>query len=469
MRNASAIVEAPTAVPSRPRRSRDCGLHPLLPLSARTPGHRPDHSRARRAPGQRLRARLGRMRTGELGFWWRSLGGPPPRAPPLPGPAEADVAIVGAGFTGLWTAYYLKRAQPVAADRGARAQSAGFGASGRNGGWVSGFFSGPARAYERRSGAPALRGAAAARCSRRSTRSAAVLAQARRSRPTSSRAATSTVALDPAQLRAPARAASRGPSATASARTDLRELRRRRAARARARRGARSARASRPTPRACSRPSWCAGWPRAVEELGVTIYERTPVSAIAPRRAETTRGTVARAAGSCARPRATRPALRGPAPGARADEQLDDHHRAARRGGAGRRSAGAGRRCSGDEAHVYVYLQRTADGRIAIGGRGVPYRFGSRTDGRGATAARDGAQPAGASSPRCSRRRADVALDHAWSGVLGRAARLVRLGRRPTPRSGLAWAGGYVGEGVARLEPRGAHAARPDPRRATAS
>ena len=36
-----------------------------------------------------------------------------PRAarPPLPRPAEADVAIVGAGYTGLWTAYYLKRAQ----------------------------------------------------------------------------------------------------------------------------------------------------------------------------------------------------------------------------------------------------------------------------------------------------------------------------------------------------------------------
>ena len=38
-----------------------------------------------------------------------------------------------------------------------------------------------------------------------------------------------------------------------------------------------------------------------------------------------------------------------------------------------------------DAAHAYVYLQRTADGRIAIGGRGVPYRFGSAVDHRGAT------------------------------------------------------------------------------------
>jgi len=34
----------------------------------------------------------------------------------------------------------------------------------------------------------------------------------------------------------------------------------------------------------------------------------------------------------------------------------------------------------GDLAHAYMYAQRTADGRIALGGRGVPYRFGSRTD-----------------------------------------------------------------------------------------
>jgi 2-polyprenyl-6-methoxyphenol hydroxylase-like FAD-dependent oxidoreductase len=52
------------------------------------------------------------MRTGELGFWWRSLGGPAPQRAPLRGPEEADVAIVGAGYTGLWTAYYLKRAEP---------------------------------------------------------------------------------------------------------------------------------------------------------------------------------------------------------------------------------------------------------------------------------------------------------------------------------------------------------------------
>src|ERR1700744_3511636 len=93
------------------------------------------------------------MRIGELGFWWRSLGGLPAPRPPLPGPTEADVGIVGAGLTGPWAAYYLKRAEPSLRVLVLEAEQAGFGASGRNGGWLSGFFSGPARAYERRSGA----------------------------------------------------------------------------------------------------------------------------------------------------------------------------------------------------------------------------------------------------------------------------------------------------------------------------
>src|SRR4051812_7582985 len=87
------------------------------------------------------------MRTGDLGFWWHSVGGPPAPRAPLPGPAEADVAIVGAGYTGLWTAYYLKRARPSMRVVVLEAEHAGFGAAGRNGGWVSGFFSGPPWAY----------------------------------------------------------------------------------------------------------------------------------------------------------------------------------------------------------------------------------------------------------------------------------------------------------------------------------
>ena len=107
-----------------------------------------------------------------------------------------------------------------------------------------------------------------------------------------------------------------------------------------------------------------------------------------------------------------------------------------------------GREVIGDEAHVYVYLQRTADGRIAIGGRGIPYRFGSRTDGRGETAPLDGRQPAREAAPRCSRRPRGAEIDHAWSGVLG-VPRDWCVAIDADRASGLARAGGYVGEGVA--------------------
>ncbi|MDM7489741.1 FAD-binding oxidoreductase [Rhodococcus sp. GXMU-t2271] len=62
------------------------------------------------------------------------------RRPALPGNLTADVAIVGAGFTGLWTAYYLLQADPSLKVVLLEREYAGFGASGRNGGWASSIF-----------------------------------------------------------------------------------------------------------------------------------------------------------------------------------------------------------------------------------------------------------------------------------------------------------------------------------------
>ncbi|MGN6609057.1 MAG: FAD-dependent oxidoreductase, partial [Jatrophihabitans sp.] len=56
------------------------------------------------------------------------------------GALDADVAIVGAGLSGLWTALYLLRAQPDLSVVVVEAEIAGFGASGRNGGWCSALF-----------------------------------------------------------------------------------------------------------------------------------------------------------------------------------------------------------------------------------------------------------------------------------------------------------------------------------------
>ena len=57
--------------------------------------------------------------------------------PSLPGPKSVDIAIVGAGFTGLWTAYYLLTKDPSLRIALLEAEIAGYGASGRNGGWCS--------------------------------------------------------------------------------------------------------------------------------------------------------------------------------------------------------------------------------------------------------------------------------------------------------------------------------------------
>src|SRR3712207_4436093 len=84
-------------------------------------------------------------------LWLDGLPGSLAPRPALSGDTSCDVVVVGAGFTGLWTAYYLKRHAPrldvVVLER----EIAGFGPSGRNGGWVSAGIAGSPRAYARRS------------------------------------------------------------------------------------------------------------------------------------------------------------------------------------------------------------------------------------------------------------------------------------------------------------------------------
>jgi glycine/D-amino acid oxidase-like deaminating enzyme len=68
-------------------------------------------------------------------FWLENSGDDLTPRPPLDGSAEVDVAILGAGFTGLWTAYQLLRRDPSLTVLIVEKEIAGFGASGRNGGW----------------------------------------------------------------------------------------------------------------------------------------------------------------------------------------------------------------------------------------------------------------------------------------------------------------------------------------------
>lgn len=73
-----------------------------------------------------------------LSLWMNQLDDPLEARPSLEESLEVDVAIVGAGYTGLWTAYYLKRRAPQLRVAIVEAETAGFGASGRNGGWLMG-------------------------------------------------------------------------------------------------------------------------------------------------------------------------------------------------------------------------------------------------------------------------------------------------------------------------------------------
>ncbi|HET7726664.1 MAG TPA: FAD-dependent oxidoreductase, partial [Candidatus Limnocylindrales bacterium] len=72
-----------------------------------------------------------------ISFWLETSGDDLTPRPALPGSRDADVAILGAGYSGLWTAYYLLRADPSLRVVVLEREVAGFGASGRNGGWCA--------------------------------------------------------------------------------------------------------------------------------------------------------------------------------------------------------------------------------------------------------------------------------------------------------------------------------------------
>jgi len=80
--------------------------------------------------------------------WWREEAPPDEELPALEGVADADVAIVGGGFTGLWTALAVRERRPSARVVVLEAARCGDGASGRNGGFLHGFWAGLPRLAE---------------------------------------------------------------------------------------------------------------------------------------------------------------------------------------------------------------------------------------------------------------------------------------------------------------------------------
>jgi glycine/D-amino acid oxidase-like deaminating enzyme len=383
---------------------------------------------------------------GGVSFWYRQTGLPAARAP-LPGTREYDVCIVGGGFTGLWTAYYLSRARPDLRIAILEKEFAGFGASGRNGGWLSAEVAGSCERYARAHGRDAV--VALQRAMVDGVDEVVTAAAEEGIEADIVKDGVLHVATNPAQRhRLHARLAEARRWGLAEG--DLRLLDR----------GEREDRLRVAGVLDALYSPHCAriqparlvqGLARSVAGRGVDIFESTAVTEIRPRgeagepaAAVTGRGTV-RAEYVI---RATEGFTAGIAGERRqwlpmnssiiVTEPLGEE--------VWKDIGWPGAELLGDEAHAYVYAQRTADGRVAIGGRGVPYRFGSHWDERGATRPQTVAalwRMLGKLFPAA----ADARVDHAWSGVLGVPrdwCSTVHLDHD----SGLGWAGGYVGHGV---------------------
>ncbi len=383
-------------------------------------------------PGRRNRS---------ISFWYSQIAPSPRQRPPLTGPREADVCIVGGGFTGLWTAYQLLRAEPSLEVVLLEAEVVGFGASGRNGGWVEGRLAGSRdhwAALGGRSGAIALE-----RAMYQAVDDVGKVASSEGIDCAFRKGGTLTIAQSQLQLQK-VRAAVEDDRLWGFGPEDSLALDGPTAARRVAVDGVVGARFS---PH-CARvqPARLAvGLGEAVERSGGKIYEGTRVSSIKPGVAHTAAGPVraryvVRATEAYTVSLARQRRIMLPLTSSMiATEVL---------------SPSTWESLGWDEAETmldgarrYVYIQRTGDGRIAIGGRGIPYRYGSRTEAEG---------PPPSQAVQSLRERLislfpalhDVAIDGAWHGVLGAPrqwAPAVGLDRQ----TGLAWAGGYVGEGVA--------------------
>jgi glycine/D-amino acid oxidase-like deaminating enzyme len=391
------------------------------------------------------------MRNGDVSHWWRARGGFPARRPSLPGPGEADVCIVGAGYTGLWTAYYLKGLRPELRVVILEAAFAGFGASGRNGGWVTSELPGSRARFAR--GPRGTAGVRALEAALRDTVDEVGRVIAEESIPADfTRGGRLSVATSPPQL-----------ARLQAGLAHLREwgdgedvyafLGRDKLAERINIVGALGALFA-PHSARIQPAALAAGLAAAAERRGVEIYEATPVTAIlASGDAGAGAGAVARTEFGDMRARSV----------LRCTEGFTASLEGARRvllpmnssmvvteplpADAWKAIGWDGFETLSDEAHAYVYAQRTADGRIAIGGRGVPYRFGSKTDHRGVIDDRTAAA-LGGMLRRMFPAAATVRLDHAWCGVLG-VPRDWCASVMYNPASGTGWAGGYTGHGVA--------------------
>ncbi|MGH3881004.1 MAG: NAD(P)/FAD-dependent oxidoreductase [Actinophytocola sp.] len=372
-----------------------------------------------------------------MSYWLSTFDLAPREA--LPGDRDVDVAIVGAGFTGLWTAYYLTSADPSLRVAMLEAEVAGFGASGRNGGWCSALLPTSPAALARKHGRDAA--LALLRAMESTVDEVGRVAAAEGIDCHFAKGGTVVLARTPVQLaRARAHVEAESPFGI-----DVSLLS---ADQARSLCGATDVLGGVYTPHcAAIHPGRLVrGLARAVERLGVVVYERTRALSLRPGEVVTDRGTV-RAPVVVRATEGYTSALAGqkralaplyslmvatePLPSSFWDTV-----------GLARRETFA------DFRRMVIYGQRTADDRLAFGGRGAPYHFGSRV------------APAYDADERVHAAIESTLVElfpalgpkppvtHRWGGPLGVPRDwTASVGFDRT--SGLAWAGGYVGDGVA--------------------
>lgn len=368
-----------------------------------------------------------------------ALEGLSPR-PPLDGDREVDVAIVGAGFTGLWTAYALTQRSPGVRIAVVEAEIAGYGASGRNGGFVSAGIAGEAQVYDRRQGQAGVVRAERAMIdgidwigdvvSRESIDCGWVKGGAYRVATSEPQLARARAGLDarrargygdddawlmtPGEIRAEVRIAGvlGGTYTPHCARVDPARLVR--------------------------------GLADACERLGVVIHERSPALSIEPGRVTCATGALraevvvrATEAFTTRLPDERRTYL------PLASHMLATEPLSAE---AWEEIGWAGCAPIADQHYQFVYAQRTPDGRIALGGRGLTYRLG------GVIREADEVQPAIHGRLEHALRRlfpaaAAAAVTHRWGGFFA-APRDWSMSVDFDRASGLARAGGYSGHGV---------------------
>ena len=361
-----------------------------------------------------------------------------PRSP-LEEDLQVDLAIVGAGYTGLWTAYYLNSLEPSLRIAIVESEIAGFGASGRNGGWVLGetmgiehYFADPA---ERE------RGIALQRALFDAVDEIGRISQAEGIDCHYAKGGTLAVAtVEPHRRQLQERLNELRGLGFGS--DDYRWLEPE-ACRARIHTERNLGGVYSPHCAAIQPALLARGLADRVEAAGTRIFERSPATAIEPRAVVTPLGRLRADLILVATEGYTRDL-----PGRRrrllpihsmmiATEPLPDS--------VWKEIGLAERETFADPRRIVIYGQRTADGRIAFGGRGR-YFLGSRY--RNRFSERD---------PNFDQIRAtlvslfpvlrDARITHRWGGPLG-VPRDWKISVGIDRKAGLAWGGGYVGEGV---------------------